>query len=1517
MILRTMLQRLYASLIAGPGLNAKPHNSRQRVDLLELRHLQGTEPATVLGRLIEGKVEFPAKVAEFSWPSYPESEWSEEQRNARTSADKQGKVLGKLRDIAEDSMEYYNDHGEQALFVGFPLLSIPVTQDRQGFKSSRILAPIAFVPVTLNVRRGLNPGVTLEVTGEGADLVMPNPGLLAWIEQQTGQSTEALFADEEGKNPWREIAETIALAAKAAGIENVPVFDENTVLQTVPRTDALPTKAEILPCAILGLFPLVNPGLLRDTKWMQEQEPKLVNPVQAFLSPKALEEAEANQLPEAKEWDHEANTGAKAKRDFSEELLVTHADPCQAEAVAHARRSAALVIHGPPGTGKSQTIANIIGDHLARGERVLFVCDKRTALDVVKYRLESMGLGGFCGVIHDPQKDRTQLYMHVREKLEELAQAAELADPAKKLNQTNSRLNDLHAELRGYFDRLHGCGAEGESFHQLVGEWWLAREKGGVDLPEVEGLSTDDLVTHRTDAEEILKRAIVARWPESPYRGRLGMTLSEWLASRPAEIKGKLEKAVGAAKGVDETLPGGEGAIAGDLEQPVTGGSALTDGKMPAARWLVALEPSFAAREQAEARNVLADLLDAVVKRGLPEVALKLAASTQWQRFEEEISGMAKEAERLGHPLERELYLQVKGAVPSLGEVGRRLLALDNWAPIAGSWTRFFAFAKKKEASLSLTPLALPLTPEATERARKFYLGLKARYLWSDLQDRLLGKEAPTLPTDEELLTFRDGLPEVITVLKTIKQPVYALVQGTVLATLQDLNGKGTACVAMLRQSAKRADAIHGLEVALMETGVFTGLRGRVPGGEGEGNGNLGSGVTGGSALTAGKMPAAHWGAAIGELSGEWRKNKAATEICERFVEFFDTLEEAIRLTDRHKTLSAPMQEAVSITAVQGMPWETAEPALKAAVLSREIRKRLREDEALARIDTKRVEAAFAELLERTEEKKQVVRASVLHRWQKVWRERLLASTGSRLNTLGASLRQRLFVRGERAMKLRQMIASGAGTEGGDPLFDLCPVWMASPATVAQIFPREALFDVVMFDEASQCRLEEALPVLLRGKRVVIAGDPKQLPPTRFFEQALADSEDTAAETAEEVFVQQQSEAEDLLTAALNLNVQEAFLDVHYRSRNEALIGFSNESFYAKRLQPIPGHPQNRALSAPIRLVRVDGLYKDRGNEAEAKAAAELVVELLDDKNPPSIGVACFNLNQRDLILEALDEKAATDARFAQRLEAAKKRRGNDSFEGLFVKNLENVQGDERDHMIICTTFGLDANGKFRRNFGALSRSGGERRLNVLVTRARAAIHILTSIPRAEYISPEQLEAGQRPTGRHFLYDYLRYAEGVGATFERWQNEMEQARGKALVQCVPNETTRPSTLVEAVGGTLHAEHEVGSTLYWGNDGFCVDVALTHPELGADVTLGVLADFTRYQKTPDPISWEQFRSMVLSSQGWKLHRLWSPALFRDGEGQLGQVVEKHLEVAGGITNDETKSRPDGTGAMTKE
>ena len=1445
MILRAMLQRLYAALTSGPGLNARPHNSRQRVDVTELRHLQCAAPASLLARLLsQGRaVECAARVPAFRRPDYPESEWSDEQKTQRGAHDRQSRILEKLRDIAEDATDYYNDHGEHALFIGFPLVSLPPANDRQGTRTSRVLAPAVLVPINLRVRRGTNAGITIELAADGVDLVQPNPALLAWIEQQTGTSTDNLFADDTGEEPWREILDVLGLIAKAVGLQQSVAFDAGTLLQPVPRAENLPNEPALLPGAVLGLFPLVNPGLLRDTKWMIENEAALQNPVKAFLSTDALAEPEAATLPPAKEFNH-AQAASRPRADFAEQLLVTHADPCQAEAVAHARRSAALVIHGPPGTGKSQTIANVIGDHLARGERVLFVCDKRTALDVVKYRLDSMGLGSFCGVIHDPQRDRRDFYLGLRERLENLAEDRPVIDPARELTLVNERLNNLHAELRGYFDCLHGCHGHQRSFHQLCGEWLQLRTEAGVDLPPVEGVTSELLQQHRTDAEEVLRRGLQARWPESPFRHRIGMSVAQWLGTSGSAVRGALDNVTRAAALVDQCS--NEHLLPLDRELPVA--------------------------EQAAARRRLGEKLTIAAQRGLIEVAARLAKDGNWLRWRNDLNALSAEGERLSRALDRELFLQVKGSVPSLADCNRRLLALEQWSAMATSWKRFFARSLKIGALEALAPVALPLAPDSLERARQFYLSLKARHLWNDLRDQVLGSESSALPSDEVLDRFRDGLPELLAVCEAAELPANAAARPYVRAALANLSTDAPSLAANLRLSAERADALARLESALAATQLFTA-------------------------------------SALAELSTQWRANSPAEPLCHQFIEFADTLEPAIRLTDRLRTLPEPLQQAVDDVAGRGLPWEDAEPALRAAALALEIRQRLKESDALARVDTQRVEAAFSELIQRTAEKNELVRRRVQHTWQSRWRERLLSSTGSRLNSLGAALRQRLFVRGQKAMKLRQMIAAGTGSDGGDPLFDLCPAWMASPATVAQIFPREPLFDVIIFDEASQCRLEEALPVLLRGKRVVIAGDPKQLPPTRFFEQALAESDDVAAETADEVFQQQQSEAEDLLSAALNLNVQEAFLDVHYRSRNEALIGFSNDAFYGGRLQPIPGHPRNKMRETPIKLVRVDGRYHERGNESEAQAAAQLVAELLEDKEPPSIGLACFNLNQRELILDALEDRAAQDSAFAERLEAARKRRGRDSFEGLFVKNLENVQGDERDHIIISTTFGPDAAGKFRRNFGALSRLGGERRLNVLVTRAREMIHVLTSIPRSEYVSPEPLAEGQRPTGRHQLYAYLRYAERLAQLFEEWQRGIETAQRDAATRCNVAPTSAPSLVAESLARQLFERHGVGSTVYWGNDGFCVDVAFTHPAWPADVTFGLLTDFTRYSKTPDPIAWEQFRSGILSEQGWELHRLWSPALFRDPQASLEILRAKQVETAGRLARSVMGSQQD--------
>ncbi|HWB01515.1 MAG TPA: AAA domain-containing protein, partial [Verrucomicrobiales bacterium] len=1188
-----------------------------------------------------------------------------------------------------------------------------------------------------------------------------------------------------------------------------------SVLTEVPATDKLPKNVTVLPSAVLGLFPLSNQSLLRDTHWMLENQPSLVEPASAFLSPQALEK------------DDDAPSREPVviqQRDFASEWLVSSADPCQANAVLAAREAKALVVHGPPGTGKSQTITNMIADHLARRQRVLFVCDKRTALDVVKYRLDAVGLGDFCGVVHDPGADRKDFYMGLRGQLENLADAPVPDDPRSQLSSVNQQLAAVHTELERCRQKLHQSpDGKAQSFHDLLGTWLALGSR--ADLPQVTpdaGITTESAGAAHTTLEEIARRAESAGYPNNPLRGLHGIPLSDLLMRSSSDVRATFSALHDAALAADAARPGAESQLDGARS------FAEQESSLRAAA--AALRELAAAPDQEAAQQALR----------LPEPTRKNLAG--------ELESARPLMEQLSQPMDRSLLTSARSAgVLTLPSVNQHLSSLGAWEAVAGSFfKRLFAGKTKQAAAVSLTPLGLNLS-EGVGAARAFYAAAKARLLLADLAGRITGDSNTALPEDSEL---SGRLQSALIAWKAIAACAMAGRPKTSLAADQ-----WEPNAAALEAEAAWAAALEKLRGLVVSSHLFNK-----------------------------EAPAL--------LSQRWTGGESAAKATAAWMDAAPSLEHMVRLSTALEQLPAPLRAGADSLALQGATSEEMHDAFAKIATENALRSRLQSDTELMAIDGDRIEAAFNTFLTLSRKKMELVKNAIRHTWLTHQRDRLLSSTGTQLNRHGSSLRQRLYVKGKKALKLRQMLATGESAEGGDPIYDLCPVWMASPSTVAQIFPRSAIFDVVIFDEASQCRLEEALPVLLRGQRVVIAGDQKQLPPTRFFETALSDSSDSDAETAEELFYQQQSGAEDLLTAALNLDVREAYLDVHYRSRNESLIGFSNEHYYGSRLQPIPGHPRNKALDTPIRLHRVNGVYEDRANVMEAEAAASLVADLLSEAEPPSIGLACFNLTQRDAILDALEAKCEADEIFARRLEIARKRKGRDSFEGLFVKNLENVQGDERDVMIISTTFGPDPGGKFRRNFGVLSQMDGGRRLNVLVTRARSAIHVLTSIPVSEYSAVEQTPPGTIPNGRLQLYAYLRYAEALGRQYADYQDELERMKRDTLPELKVWPTATPSPLASAMGRNLLEERNTGSHVHWGNDGFCVDVACTHPLMPADVTVGVLTDFSRFHKTPDPVEWDLFRTQVLRSQGWELQRVWSPVLFRRRDETLAAIGAAH-------------------------
>ncbi|HYE19013.1 MAG TPA: AAA domain-containing protein, partial [Tepidisphaeraceae bacterium] len=1453
--------------------------------------------------------------------------------------------------------------------------------------SKRVIAPIAFVPVSVEIKAGGTPGVTIACKGEGVDRVTPNLALLAWLEQQTGKNLSAeLFADEDGADPWREIDELVRRVCDALEIpvpewraaadqegeeeeekespatcrgtdgedrtvakSNVDearkdsfsrdpegelkaspqgsaggeegadqgegeapfeprwkgdaasdqrgqdaratgVVDENDAsdpssaagrapqaerlqeepttpdkpalkLGAAPRTEALGDAPAILPSAVLGLFPVANQGLLRDLQAMNAGE-ALAGPVLPFVNSAATLDGPAQSQDRAAEAAPPAAVG-RVTRNFSDERLVAQADPCQARAVRMARTSRGLVIHGPPGTGKSQTITNIIGDHLSRGLRVLLVSDKRTALDVVANRLAHMGLGNLTALIHDPQRDQRDLYRTIREQLEVLAEAKTDEKAQAKLAKVDAELQALHGELTGYHDALmrdpDGDGPA-ESFHALVGHW-LALPDSDL-LPKLEPLADSlqlaDLDAHAHLIDETLSRAASVGWSANPWREAVGVDLATF-ASTPIE---KWRQAI---------APSGELAIQCD---------ATADPAIPAFVDGVDLPAQVAARQQLATQL---EQLRAATQPATREFVLG-KDDAALAKLRERIAAVEPQVQAIkAGPLDAELRMVLGDKQPTMGEVAQQLGQLETYLEAAGKWYAFLLFGAKAAGRMVLSRYGLGLSKANGERVKAFLTGLRTRLVVQQTYNEVFGLSSPFVNTDDALTGGLANAAALAGFVQWVKStPVVAPMWADVKRAMSD-DGAAQTLLTGLALSPKRAEAIQNLT----------------------------------QSLASSRLISPEW---IGAFEGKLRRATApGVPVVRALIDKLSDVDPVLRIRAALAKLPSPVTKALDTLIKDPVDPAQSTQALRKVALAAEITRRLRADERLQNVDGPRVSSAFERYRKLEDTKRELVRDVIVHQWVTKQKERLLTGTGNRLNNTGADLKRRLTMRGERAMRLRQVLAAGQRIEGGDPLFDVCPVWMASPETVAQLFPRAEVFSVVIFDEASQCRLEETLPVLTRGQRVVIAGDPKQLPPTRFFESAFTASEEDEPQTDQELFEQQQGDVEDLLAAALNLSIDQAYLDVHYRSKSSELIEFSNEHFYASRLQAIPGHPSNRPEHVPLTLHQISGTYEDRENAAEADKIVELVQNLLKGRTPPSIGIACFNLQQRDLIVEKLDEAAAEEEKFARKLAEARARSGEGSFEGLFVKNLENVQGDERDVMIISTTYGPDATGRFYRRFGPLGRAGGGRRLNVLVTRARHAVHLVTSIPREVYASLPPIPDGQQPTGGWLLFAYLQYAERVSREYARTVGEPASAGGSSaqrenpppsenddrsagpqpeiraqseisegsLVTPLPTKT--PSPLAQSLADHLAATHRIPSDLYWGNDGFLVDLALRDPADAARVTVGVLADGARYPAADDPVEWDVFRTGIHEAQGWTLHRVWSPHLFRDPRGTTEAVV----------------------------
>lgn len=426
-------------------------------------------------------------------------------------------------------------------------------------------------------------------------------------------------------------------------------------------------------------------------------------------------------------------------------------------------------------------------------------------------------------------------------------------------------------------------------------------------------------------------------------------------------------------------------------------------------------------------------------------------------------------------------------------------------------------------------------------------------------------------------------------------------------------------------------------------------------------------------------------------------------------------------------------------------------------------------------------------------------------------------------------------------------------------ILKLTPCVMATPMTTSMYFPIDAVkFEHMILDEASQLQTCKSLGLIVRSENSIIVGDPNQMPPTSFFESSTPNYNLDVLE----------EDQESILKDFIALDMPDYYLKWHYRSNHESLIAFSNSSYYGGRMITFPADDQ----ISHVRVIRTDGIY-DRGQTTTNPVEAQTLVDQLEQAlllgDTRSYGIIAFNKRQQTLIEQLIEKRKEKNPEFAEKL-----REMESNGEGLFVRNLESVQGDERDVIYFSVGFGRDEDGKIAMAFGPLAKAGGWRRLNVAITRARDEMILFTSMDSDEMNISDTTSRGVRD-----LKNFIAYAEGKDVL--------------AAKEIVPERETRSNGFADAICQYLE-EQGYKYVRNAGNSALKIDIGVVDPEKEDTYLLGIMLNSNAITKAFNIYDSEIGQSKILKAQGWNLLRLWSLDWFEDSEREKKRITDKIKE-----------------------
>lgn len=1160
----------------------------------------------------------------------------------------------------------------------------------------------------------------------------------------------------------------VDLSALATNLpEDEQGIDVERVFYEVTQAVMTLKRFEVVQLALLAPFEYRKQVMAKDLKDIASANEPAANEFLGQLDPlfapttrtASGSSSDSRSFPRAQELDDLIPPGSLP--------LVVDCDSSQLRAVHAAISGRSFVLHGPPGTGKSQTISNVIASLLAAGKRVLFVAEKQAALSVVARRLENVGLGTACLELHSEKADPSHVTAGLVMALDE-----ERAEDTGRFDSSARNVAEQRRKLNQFVRLLHAPTPLGKSYYQASARRHELRD---IAAPAVEHPNhldtTEEQFERRARALQALSQSIgdCGGWAKHPFRAS---RLNVWTEKRQDAIHNLLRDFEVAA----QELASAQACAARALGCPLQLAEAAPEDVVVMATFLAETLPSWV-RELATRSN-RDDYLTTIAQ-------LSLVARRRAERLD---SLSARWTDGL-----HELDLQgLREAI----RIASPKWFLAKWLALRGPRAKLSAVCKGALGAPDSLLRDLEVAQDARQDSRD--LDAAAQAVVNLMGPAFLGARTP--PATFELANKSRGWAEAITAINTLaRQKGFAgLDPQAPVPAIEPRVAKDTAIRLGHAVAALRASADLVVEALSLVPGEAWGSNDPVP---------------------VAKACASFAATARASLAS--LRDKTTSEENARIA--YDL---GLGPFLSHLRAGTIPEDKITLWYEAGFlrTWIN-EMMEKHAVLAQF---RGREHDRL--VDSFR--ADDRQLLEAGKLK---ARCEVMRRRPPPTVEAHSESEVGILRRESMKKRRRMPVR-RLLMELRTLAPK------------LKPCFLMSPLAVSHFLPVDCeKFDTVIFDEASQVRTADAIGALWRGRQVIVVGDSKQMPPTNFFGGSAPDDED------EDIDLSRPADTESILDEAVASGVPDLMLEWHYRSRDEKLIAFSNHHYYQGRLITFPAaNPEREGCGVQSILVR--GTYemgKSRCNPIEAEKVVSLVVSRLLDPNlrDRSIGVVTFNAQQQDLIERLLEAKQKEHPEIEPYFSVRAPER-------LFVKNLENVQGDERDVMIFSTTFGKDPAGKLSMNFGPMNKPGGERRLNVAITRARERLIVVTSL------DPDDIDLRRTAAvGIKHLREFLAFAKDGKQVLFRTVTTSPGVKCES-----PFEVDVLNVCQEALHWRM--ETQVGCS------GYRIDLAVVDPRAPGRHLLGIECDGATYHSGATARDRDRLRQSVLEGLGWTFHRIWS-------------------------------------------